>query len=42
MFADGATPGKVDTWTYDENDEDFTKGMLCKDLCNGTAGGEKC
>ena len=28
MFADGATPGKVDTWTYDEDDEDFTKGSI--------------
>jgi hypothetical protein len=27
MFAEGATPGKVDTWSYDEEDEDFTKGM---------------
>jgi hypothetical protein len=26
MFADGATPGKVKMWTYDEEDEDFTKG----------------
>ncbi|KAG2135363.1 Phosphatidylinositolglycan class N-domain-containing protein [Suillus bovinus] len=26
MFAQGATPGKVDTWSYDEEDEDFTKG----------------
>ncbi|OAX38080.1 PigN-domain-containing protein [Rhizopogon vinicolor AM-OR11-026] len=27
MFAQGATPGKVDAWSYDEEDEDFTKGM---------------
>ncbi|KAG2070141.1 PigN-domain-containing protein [Suillus decipiens] len=26
MFAQGATPGKVDAWCYDEEDEDFTKG----------------
>ena len=28
MFARGATPGKVKTWCYDEDAEDFTKGML--------------
>ncbi|KAG1751768.1 Phosphatidylinositolglycan class N-domain-containing protein [Suillus lakei] len=27
MFAQGATPGKVEAWSYDEEDEDFTKGM---------------
>lgn len=26
MFAKGATPGKVRTWCYDAEDEDFTKG----------------
>jgi len=26
MFAQGATPGKVDSWSYDEENEDFTKG----------------
>jgi hypothetical protein len=26
MFSRGATPGRVETWTYDEEDEDFTKG----------------
>lgn len=26
MFSRGATPGKVKTWSYDEEDEDFTKG----------------
>ena len=26
MFSRGATPGKVKTWCYDEEDEDFTKG----------------
>jgi len=26
MFAHGAVPGKVKTWCYSENDEDFTKG----------------
>jgi hypothetical protein len=26
MFARGASPGKVDMWMYDEDDEDFTKG----------------
>jgi len=28
MFARGATPGKVKTWSYNEEDEDFTKGKL--------------
>ena len=27
MFARGAGRGKVDTWMYNEDDEDFTKGM---------------
>ena len=27
MFACGATPGKVETWSYDEDEEDFTKGL---------------
>lgn len=27
MFARGATPGKVKTWSYNEEDEDFTKGV---------------
>jgi hypothetical protein len=26
MFSRGATPGKVKTWCYDEDAEDFTKG----------------
>ena len=26
MFAKGASPGKVKTWSYDEDEEDFTKG----------------
>lgn len=26
MFAHGAVPGKVDTFMYNEDDEDFTKG----------------
>ena len=26
MFAHGAIPGKVKTWCYSEDDEDFTKG----------------
>jgi len=26
MFAKGAAPGKVKTWSYDEDEEDFTKG----------------
>ena len=26
MFARGATPGKVEMWCYDEDEEDFTKG----------------
>lgn len=28
MFARGAEPGRVHTWSYDEEDEDFTKGTL--------------
>lgn len=27
MFARGAIPGKVKTWCYDEDEEDFTKGL---------------
>ena len=27
MFAQGATPGKVDMWCYHEDEEDFTKGV---------------
>ncbi|KAG2744135.1 PigN-domain-containing protein [Suillus brevipes Sb2] len=36
MFAQGATPGKVDTWSYDEEDEDFTKGTKVQNYCNAT------
>jgi phosphatidylinositol glycan class N len=25
-FAHGATPGRIETWSYNEEDEDFTKG----------------
>lgn len=32
MFSRGATPGKVKTWSYDAEDEDFTKGFLCQIL----------
>jgi phosphatidylinositol glycan class N len=28
MFSRGAAPGKVMTWSYNEEDEDFTKGAL--------------
>ena len=28
MFVQGATPGRVDGWTYHEDDEDFTKGVF--------------
>lgn len=28
MFANGATPGRVKTWCYDEDEEDFTKGIV--------------
>jgi hypothetical protein len=28
MFSRGATPGKVEMWCYDEEDEDFTKGNI--------------
>jgi phosphatidylinositol glycan class N len=27
MFSDGATPGKVLTWSYDEDEENFTQGI---------------
>ncbi|KAG1750445.1 Phosphatidylinositolglycan class N-domain-containing protein [Suillus paluster] len=32
MFAQGATPGKVDAWSYDEEDEDFTKDATALDI----------
>ncbi|KII90223.1 hypothetical protein PLICRDRAFT_40419 [Plicaturopsis crispa FD-325 SS-3] len=32
MFARGATPGKVKTWSYDEDEEDFTKDATALDL----------
>ncbi|EMD35215.1 hypothetical protein CERSUDRAFT_107194 [Gelatoporia subvermispora B] len=32
MFAKGATPGKVDMWCYDEEDEDFTKDATALDV----------
>ncbi|PSR79398.1 hypothetical protein PHLCEN_2v7043 [Hermanssonia centrifuga] len=32
MFAQGATPGKVDTWCYHEDDEDFTKDATALDI----------
>jgi GPI ethanolamine phosphate transferase 1 len=35
MFARGATPGKVHTWSYDEDEEDFTKGMRLKSVIPG-------
>jgi phosphatidylinositol glycan class N len=28
MFVQGATPGRVDGWSYHEDDEDFTKGTF--------------
>ena len=28
MFVQGATPGRVDGWSYHEEDEDFTKGAF--------------
>lgn len=28
MFARGAEPGKVETWMYNEDDEDFTRGTV--------------
>ena len=28
MFSRGAIPDKVKTWCYDEDEEDFTKGLL--------------
>jgi phosphatidylinositol glycan class N len=32
MFARGAVPGRVSTWMYDEDDEDFTKGTPARVL----------
>ncbi|KAF8496185.1 Phosphatidylinositolglycan class N-domain-containing protein [Russula emetica] len=32
MFVQGATPGKVDGWTYHEDDEDFTKDATELDI----------
>ncbi|KAJ6601273.1 Phosphatidylinositolglycan class N-domain-containing protein [Mycena vulgaris] len=32
MFARGATPGKVMTWSYDEDEEDFTKDATALDI----------
>ncbi|KAI0789286.1 PigN-domain-containing protein [Abortiporus biennis] len=32
MFADGATNGKVDTWCYHEDEEDFTKDATALDV----------
>ncbi|TFK28974.1 GPI ethanolamine phosphate transferase 1 [Coprinopsis marcescibilis] len=32
MFARGATPGKVKTWTYDAEEEDFTKDATALDV----------
>lgn len=32
MFARGATPGKVKTWSYNEEDEDFTKDATALDV----------
>ncbi|KAG6823966.1 hypothetical protein H0H92_008433, partial [Tricholoma furcatifolium] len=32
MFARGATPGKVKTWSYNEEDEDFTKDATFLDI----------
>ncbi|KAJ7110359.1 Phosphatidylinositolglycan class N-domain-containing protein [Mycena crocata] len=32
MFSRGATPGKVMTWSYDEDEEDFTKDATALDV----------
>ncbi|KAJ7201338.1 Phosphatidylinositolglycan class N-domain-containing protein, partial [Mycena pura] len=32
MFSRGATPGKVTTWMYNENEEDFTKDATALDI----------
>ncbi|CAA7259378.1 unnamed protein product [Cyclocybe aegerita] len=32
MFAKGASPGKVKTWSYDEDEEDFTKDATALDV----------
>ena len=33
IFAHGAIPGRIHTWSYDENDEDFTKGAYRRKVC---------
>ena len=30
MFSRGAIPGKVKTWSYAPEDEDFTKGKIIR------------
>ena len=30
IFAHSAIPGRIHTWSYDENDEDFTKGAISR------------
>jgi hypothetical protein len=32
MFSRGATPGKVMAWCYNEDEEDFTKGLYFSSL----------
>ncbi|KAH9985887.1 Phosphatidylinositolglycan class N-domain-containing protein [Russula compacta] len=32
MFAQGATPGRVDAWSYHEDDEDYTKDATALDI----------
>ena len=32
IFAHGAIPGRIHTWSYDEDDEDFTKGAYRRTL----------
>jgi len=32
IFAHGAIPGRIHTWSYDGDDEDFTKGTLRRKL----------
>jgi phosphatidylinositol glycan class N len=32
IFAHGAIPGRIHTWSYDEDDEDFTKGAYMRTL----------
>lgn len=42
MFARGATPGKVKTWSYNEEEEDFTKGTCSQLPVFGQSNSDRC